>query len=50
MVGLSGAEIAAVCHKAALQAVRRAVHKELPLLIEVDDLLFAFNEVQGLKK
>ena len=48
MTGLSGAEIAAVCHKAAWQALRRAVLTQLatPILIEYDDLLMALEAVQ----
>jgi len=51
--GLTGAEIASVCHKAALRAIRRAVEvdrertgEEMKVRIEVDDLETALEEVQ----
>lgn len=51
--GLSGAEIASVCRKAALRAIRRAVEvnrertgDEMKVRIEVDDLETALEEVQ----
>ncbi|MFP3870144.1 MAG: AAA family ATPase, partial [Syntrophobacteria bacterium] len=53
--GLSGAEIASVCNRAALRAVHRAVEaggentdREVKVLVELDDLESALEEVKKL--
>ena len=50
--GFSGADIASVCYKAALGAIRRAVEEEKEtsgkptrVLIQMEDIETAFNEV-----
>ncbi|MDP2894968.1 MAG: CDC48 family AAA ATPase [bacterium] len=52
--GLSGAEIASVCHKAALRAIRRAVEEggseggeEAEVLIRSEDIEASLEEVRG---
>jgi len=43
--GFSGAEIASVCNKAALMAVRRAVERGVDVLIELTDIESALEDV-----
>ncbi|HUU40187.1 MAG TPA: AAA family ATPase, partial [Desulfatiglandales bacterium] len=44
--GLNGAEIASVCNKAALKAIRRAIKAKGQVLIELTDIESALNEIR----